>query len=423
MLIFSILLLLLFPLNILSINSKSTCDSLIYPRECQCQYNRQISINETRLRCRQLNEITQNYHWSQTSYDRLIFETLNDNLTLNEFVFNNLIVRTLRFQINNLILHDHSLSNTYIGQLTIFNTDTYGKILFNSNQEIFSGSTITNLDLKFIDFQTIISENIFSNAKIYLFLIQFSKFYGFTNKHFLSKNLTKIKYEQFLEYDFFHPPIKRQFNDDSSSFETEQIILMNITSIYLPIYVKIYRIYSSINTTNLTKNFFPINFDLKQLEEIDLNFNRIDYLNSNVFENLKEFQGNLLLNNNQIKGIHLQTFDNLFLLKNLSLKNNFLKNLTSRYFQDLKQLTELDLSSNHISQLDENTFEYLENLQNLYLNLNPLEYIHPDTFSNLTNLKQISLQGIQFIHLIDQGYFHWIWNLANLHFVHLLKNE
>jgi hypothetical protein len=404
-------------------NLKSACDLLKFPRECHCQQTSDIPINETRLRCRQLTEITSDYHWSKISYDRLIFETSNDNLTLHSFVFSNIIIRRLRFHIQNIFFHDHLFDNAHIGQLAILNYETYGKVNFELSQQIFYGSIITNLYFKTIDFQYEISEYIFSNAKIYLFLIQSSKFYGFINKKVenITKIQTKLKYEDFLEYEISIP--KLQLNDENSTIESNQTIIMNITSINYPIYIKIYTIISSINTTNLTENYFPNNLEYSQLDEIELRYNQITSLNAHVFRHLKEFKGRLILKSNQIEYIDFNAFDNLFLLKNLSLTKNLIQNLTSEHFKDLKQLYELDLSYNQISQLENNTFEYLQNLHILYLNNNPLEFIHADTFSNLTHLKQIHFQGIQFIHLIDQGYFQWIWNLASLHIVHLIKNE
>jgi len=421
---------LLFPLNLFSMNLKTTCDLFKFPRECYCQpirYSSINSFNETRLRCRQLTDITTNSHWSKIRYDRLIFETSNDNLTLHSFAFANIIVRTLRFYIENLFLQDHIFDYAHIGQLFISNDETYCRINFPLIHPIFYGATITNLYFKSIDFQNLISELIFSNAKIYIFLIESSKFYGFINKKFenISKIQTKMKYNHFLEYEFFLPTNlkKIQFNDDSSSIESEQTVIMNITSINYPIYIKIYTIISSINTTNLTENYFPNNLDYNQLEEIELSFNQINSLDAYVFRHLKEFQGRLILKNNQIKYLNFYAFDHLILVKNLSLKTNFIQNLSSRHFQDLKQLYELDLSFNQIHQLNNNTFQYLKNLHILYLNYNPLEFIHPNTFSNLTQLKQIHFQGVRFIHSIDQLYFQWIWNLASLHVIHLLQNK
>ena len=414
-------------------NLKTTCDQFKLPRECQCQANRQLhtnhTFNETRLRCRQLTEIKSNYDWSKIIYDRLIFETSNENLTLHRFVFADLIVRTLHFQIANLFLEDHTFDHAHIGQLSISNSETYARIDFQSSSQIFYGSTITNLHFKSIDFQNPISEWIFSNARIFFFLIESSKFSGFINKNqpnsFFFPNQIRMKYDHFLEYDSFHLSNRTTYPsfDENSSLEPDQTVIMNITSINSPIYITIYTIISSINTTNLTENYFPNNLDYIRLEEIELSFNSIDFLNANVFRHLKEFQGRLILRNNQIHDLDLHAFDHLFLLRNLSLANNYLQNISSRHFQDLILLNELDLSFNQIFQLEKNTFESLSHLEILYLNSNPLKFIHPETFSNLTRLKSIHFQGIQFIHLIDQEYFQWIWNLASLQLTPSRRNE
>ncbi|CAF1422581.1 unnamed protein product, partial [Adineta steineri] len=113
----------------------------------------------------------------------------------------------------------------------------------------------------------------------------------------------------------------------------------------------------------------------------------------------------------------------LYLVKNLSLAKNFIQNLSSIHFENLNELYELDLSFNQIKILNEKTFQYLDNLHILHLNSNPLEFIHSDTFFNLTNLKQINFHGVQFIHLLDQEYYQWIWSLANLHIIHLIKTD
>jgi Leucine-rich repeat (LRR) protein len=259
-----------------------------------------------------------------------------------------------------------------------------------------------------------------------------SKFHGFTNQNpeIISQNSLKIKHDQFLDYDYTLPSNPKQLqnqtvepNDDNSSLESDQTVTIDITLLNSQVYIKIYQIISSINTTNLTANYFPNNFKYNQLEEIELSFNHITYLNAHTFRYLKQFQGKLILSNNQIKYLDPYSLADLSLIKNLSLAKNFIQNLTSKHFQELNQLEELNLSYNQIYQLNNNTFEYLTNLQILYLNFNPIEFIHADTFLNLTQLKQIHFQGVQFTHSIDQVYFQWIWNLASLHVIHLLKTE
>ncbi|CAF1194058.1 unnamed protein product [Rotaria sordida] len=426
-----VFIIIILPSNLFSINFKTACDLLNLPRECHCQRTRNIpiySFNETRLRCRQLTEIATNYHWSSISYDHLAFETFNDNLTVHRFVFSNIIIRTLRFNTQYLILNDHTFNNAYIGQLGITHQDTYGRIYFELNGQIFYDTTITNLFFKFIDFEIPISEISFSNSKIYSFLIQSSKFYGFTNQNndIISKTITNIKYDHFLEYDILLPKRQKkisqqlyELNDENSSIDSENTITINVSLMTNPIYIIIFTIISSINTTNLTENYFPNNLEYSQTEEIELSFNQINTLNAHTFRHLKQFKGRLILRNNQIRYLNPYGLTDLSLVKNLSLSKNFIKHLTSIHFKELNQLYELDLSFNQIYELNNNIFKYLYNLHILYLNHNPLELIHSNAFSNLTKLKQIHFQGVKFIHLVDL----WIWNLANLHVIHLLKTD
>ncbi|CAF1584041.1 unnamed protein product, partial [Rotaria sordida] len=103
---------------------------------------------------------------------------------------------------------------------------------------------------------------------IYSFLIQSSKFYGFTNQNndIISKTITNIKYDHFLEYDILLPKRQKkisqqlyELNDENSSIDSENTITINVSLMTNPIYIIIFTIISSINTTNLTENYFPNN--------------------------------------------------------------------------------------------------------------------------------------------------------------------
>ena len=389
---------------------KPTCEQLKFPRECQCQIHRPSTIhsfNETRLRCRQLTDIERTSPWSTIPFDRLIFETSQDNLTIHRLVFADLFVRSLQFHAANLFLHAYAFDQASIGQLAISNA----RIDFQANSEIFSGTTIKNLYFKSIDFQSPISEWIFSNAKISILLIDSSKFYGFTNENRAILS-TKLKFDDLTDDDYLLP-----------SNETEQTVIMNITSSQSLTSITISTIIASINTTILTENYFPNNVDYSQMEEMELIFNRIDLLDRWVFRHLNAFRGRLILHQNHIRSMHLQTFDGLFHVKNLSLAKNALSSLSSRHFQDLEQLIELDLSVNQLKQVDNSTFVHLIHLEKLSLNFNPLESIHPESFIHLRQLKEIHLQGIPVLQWITRRDVHWLWNLASLHVPDLIKNE
>lgn len=378
---------------------KLTCEQLKLPRECQCQFNRLTSIhsfNETRLRCRQLTDIHHDYQWSSISYDRLIIETSNDNLTFHRSVFADLIVRSLQIHAPIIFFRTHTFDQASIGQLAISNA----RIEFTNHTEIFSDTKITNLYFKSIDFQHPISEWIFSTADIHILLIESSKFYGYTNTNRLLGLTLKSNDDD---------------DDDHSINDTEQTVRMNITSSNSLTRISIYTIISSINTTILTENYFPNNLDYKHMKEMELIFNHIDLLDRYVFRNLVDFSGRLILHHNQIRSIHLESFDHLFHLKNLSLAKNTLSHLSSRHFQDLEQLIDLNLSFNQFTQFDNTTFEHLSHLERLSLSYNPIEYLHPETFIHLKQLREIHFQGIPFMQWITRENIHWLWNLANLH--------
>ena len=453
------LLVLFFPSTFaLTENFQTACELLKLPRDCHCQRTRGVpiaSLNETRLRCRQLTEITTNHRWSIVPYDRLAFETPNDNLTLYPFAFADIRARTLRFDVQNLFLTDHTLDNAYIGQLAIAHTNGYGTINFEVNGQIFYGTTITNIFLKSIDFRQRISEIIFSNARVYSFIIQSSKFYGFTNKKLTiaEQDETTPKddsgHDNFLEYDFMlttsssypissSPPsplkIRRrkkkklprhvfEMSDESSSRIPEQTIKINITASNLPASISIYTILASINTNLFTEHYLPNNIDYSQTDEIELSYNTIHAIGAHAFRHLQFFEGRLILRHNQIQSIDPLAFADLHSLNNLSLANNRIQQLTKEHFQNLNQLSELDLSGNQIQQLKGRVFQSLTNLTVLRLNKNPLKYIDGDLFTSLAQLKEIHLQGVDLLDLIGEQSSAWIWNLANLHAKNLRRTK
>jgi hypothetical protein len=401
-----------------------------------------------------MTKLTTDYRWSIVPYDRLAFETPNDNLTLNRFVFADLRARTIRFDVQNLFLNDHAFDNAYIGQLAISHTDNYGTINFEYNGQIFYGTTITNIFIKSINFQKPISEIIFSNAKIYTFVIQSSKFYGFTNNKLNLNSIdemtikTEHQHDNFLEYDLMlttsssyqtssqtsplkirrkkKKKISRQIfeaSDENSVPLPDETVTINITSTNLPAFITIYTILSSINTTNLTENYFPNNLEYSQTDEIELSYNYIYSLDAHAFRHLQFFEGRLILTYNHIHFLSPYAFADLYSLNNLSLANNNIQNLSREHFQNLNQLHELDLSYNSLEQLNNQTFQSLSNLHVLRLNNNPLKLLDSNVFTNLNHLQEINLQGVNLRNLINPQYSHWIWNLASLHVNYLLNTK
>lgn len=395
--------------------SKTACDLLRLPLECHCQRARRLpqplASNETRLRCRSLTEISSEHRWSIVPYDRLTFETSNDNITVHRLAFVDVIARTLRFIMEHIFLHDHAFAHTYLGQLLITQSNALGgKVFFQSDGEIFFGSTITNLFFNSVDFQRRLSESIFSNARIYALLIQSSNFYGFSTDpvEWSSKNATVVAHPTFLDYDS-SPDTK------SSSMESDETVQIKITFNHQPIVIHIFTIVSSINTSQLTEEYFLQFLEYNQTEEIRLSKNRIQSLDAHVFRRLRTFRGRLILDQNQIEHLHPNALLDLVALRNLSLTGNLLEHLSAEHFQHLSELEELDLSFNRLRQLTDQTFQSLANLRVLHLNDNPLERIDSDTFANLSRLKEIHLRHVKLIHFDGSTELRWIWNLADLH--------
>ena len=427
-------------------NFKTACELLKLPRDCHCQRTRGVplsSLNESRLRCRQLTEINTNYRWSIVPYDRLAFETPNDNLTLYPFSFADVRARTIRFDVQSLLLTDRGFDNAYIGQLAISRSSYYGSINFQINGQIFYGATVTNIFFKFMNFHHPISEILFSNARIYSVTIQSSKFYGFTNKLLAkneknrSTNENSREYEHFLDYDGVLSAstsnstanslkirwkklkrLRRQaqdVSDDSSSSLPEQTIHMNISAINLPATITILTILASINTTRMNDNYFPNNVDYSQTDLIELSYNRILSIGANAFRHLQFFEGQLILRHNQIEDLDHFAFSYLNSLHNLSLSHNSIREISAEHFENLTQLVELDLRANDLNYLNGSIFKYLANLQVLFLNENPLKYLSKNLFNHLTRLKEIHLEHVNLFQSISESSMSWILNLAILH--------
>ena len=398
------------------------CHRLALPRECQCQRTRHGPspvINETRLRCRHLTEVTNEHRWTSAPYDRLAFETPHDNLTLHEAVFASMIVRTLRFNVEHLFVHDRTFANTYIGQLAISHPYSYGTVTFRSNSRLtFAGATITNIYFKSMNFQRPLSELIFSQARIYSLLIQSSQFFGFTNEQPAGSDAVSTSHRtHFLDYDLL-PDFNRTIAPNSSdevtaSNPSDHVVVLNISTVHQPMIVSMLTILASIDTENLTANVFPNNFDCRHLDEVQLSDNRIRSLDARAFRHLQFFRGRLILRNNRIEHVHPDAFVDLVRLRNLSLANNLIHDLAGEHWRACGQLCELDLSFNRLYQLKNGTFASLQELRVLYLNFNPLELIQADAFANLTHLKEIHFYGANFLHVDGQQHFDWIWALAN----------
>lgn len=198
---------------------------------------------------------------------------------------------------------------------------------------------------------------------------------------------------------------------------------------------------SSLKVLNLTHNSldeFPLEECFKELLKLDLSFNnlerleilllpnlrllnlqhnRLEFLNQNAITSLKKLQTiyfnnnklnsipeNFFEGNNDIKEIHLQNnsidtslncFGGLQQLLVLNISCNMLRSeyLSSDTFSDLIRLVVLDLSYNRLQRINVSIFQSQYSLQKLLLNHNHIEWISDNTFSALYNLHTLVLSG------------------------------
>jgi Leucine-rich repeat (LRR) protein len=181
--------------------------------------------------------------------------------------------------------------------------------------------------------------------------------------------------------------------------------------------------------------------DIAKLEELDLNTNLINYLNSNLFEPVEASLQSLNLEQNSLNEMETSrlssAFQNLKKLKNLNLAKNklvYIPNLTKLSLLALSlsmnqieilvdadsyknllpvSLIELDLEQNRLKQINDNSFEGLKELRHLNLASNEISAIAESSFLRLTSLMTLNLRQNNIKH-IPSKIFYTLVNLEQL---------
>jgi len=186
----------------------------------------------------------------------------------------------------------------------------------------------------------------------------------------------------------------------------------------------------SFNRLDLESKFNNVSYFKNQsrLETLDLSFNEIKYLDTNLTFKYLESLKTLNLANNKLKSIDSWIFGFLPQLNELNLAMNNLSFLNEMCFCNLSSLKVLNLNSNQMSStsflnknknclynldfldlsqnkiisIGENDFKFLNSLTSLNLNSNPIENIHENTFEGLSYLKTLKISNIsaQFLLMI-----------------------
>ncbi|KAG5885812.1 hypothetical protein JTB14_001419 [Gonioctena quinquepunctata] len=131
---------------------------------------------------------------------------------------------------------------------------------------------------------------------------------------------------------------------------------------------------------------------LTSLKSLSLSHNRLS-LEINTFPAMPSLE-ELYLDNNNIKTITENVFQNLTKVRKISLGNNQIASIDPGAFHVLNDLIELNLYKNCITRLMPSTFTSQQKLIGLYLGYNPLKVLPSDTFKNLSKLQYLNLEDI-----------------------------
>ena len=113
---------------------------------------------------------------------------------------------------------------------------------------------------------------------------------------------------------------------------------------------------------------------LYQLQVLSLNFNQLDYIGSNIFDDLTHLIS-LKLNNNRIEGVSSRAFRNLTKLETLRLEHNEIRCFRGDEFETLTNLTYLNLSHNRLETINKFLFRGLHSIKELLLYRNSIKAI------------------------------------------------
>ncbi|GAB5371488.1 hypothetical protein AAMO2058_001584100, partial [Amorphochlora amoebiformis] len=156
---------------------------------------------------------------------------------------------------------------------------------------------------------------------------------------------------------------------------------------------------------------------LSRLEILDLSFNSIASIPSDVFKACKSLR-EVCLGNNKIRTLSPRAFEGLSNLKILRLELNQIHSLAKDVFHGLESLRYLLLVQNQLQSIDKGTFDDLRSLETLSLWSNKLQRLPVGLFQTLKSLRLLYLNDNQ-LQSLDKGTFN---NLRSLEYLNLLGN-
>jgi hypothetical protein len=140
---------------------------------------------------------------------------------------------------------------------------------------------------------------------------------------------------------------------------------------------------------NCTRLALTYSFKSSEINAINDDCSKVE-INKNSLNYYKTVK-KIGIRSNKTKIIDDLIFTNLNNLTEIILTNNEIPNISVNTFNGLLQLKFLSLTENKIKNIHKNAFNTLENIIQIKLNQNLIENIHPDLFRGLKKLKNIQL--------------------------------
>lgn len=153
---------------------------------------------------------------------------------------------------------------------------------------------------------------------------------------------------------------------------------------------------------------------LTELVILDLSYNILKSIPDGIFASLESLKI-LYLNNNQLSELYPYAFSGLSRLQSLDLSNNRISHLPEQIFQQSSDILELYLQNNSLSSLTPRVFHGLRQLVGLNLSYNLLEdVISSETLADLSRLNNLDLNHNNF-QVVTVTNFHLIRSLQILY--------
>ncbi|GIY57269.1 carboxypeptidase N subunit 2 [Caerostris darwini] len=153
---------------------------------------------------------------------------------------------------------------------------------------------------------------------------------------------------------------------------------------------------------------------LSNLRRLDLSFNDLITIFPALFSHLTELQ-ELSLKSNPLQELESKQFEHLQKLEHLDLASTLLKVIPDHIFVFTPKLKFLNLANNHLTEVPTEAFHVLDHLKTLDLSGNSMQIIPPEAFSGMRGLVNLYLDRMPYLQRIDKFAFGDMVHLQELH--------